>query len=78
MEQKQVTLEKIYEMLKKIEIEVEILNDRLDWEHEFTEEENKEFIEGTREAWKEVDEGKGKRMSVKEFLGEINSLKENA
>lgn len=78
MEQKQVTLEGIYEMLKKIESEVEIINSRLDWEHEFTEEETAEFVEGTRQAWKEIDEGKGKKMSPKEFLDEINSLKENA
>jgi hypothetical protein len=58
MEQRQVTLEKIYEMLKKIEVEVEMINERLDWENEFSEDENKEFVEGTRKAWKEIDEGK--------------------
>ncbi len=78
MEQKQIILEKIYELLKKIEVEVEMINDRLDLEGEFTEEENAEFVEGTRLAWEEIDEGKGKKMSVKEFLDEINSFKKNA
>lgn len=58
MEQSRITLERIYEMLKKIEVEVEMINDRLDWEREFTEEENAEFVEGTNKAWNEVDEGK--------------------
>ncbi len=31
-----------------------------------------EFSKGTEEAWQEIDEGKFKKMSDKEFLKEIN------
>jgi zona occludens toxin (predicted ATPase) len=69
MEQRNITLEKIYEMLKKIEIEIEIINNKLDWEKEFTEEENNGFSEGTRKAWEEIDEGKYTSYnSPEEFL----------
>ncbi|MBS3077654.1 hypothetical protein J4233_05285 [Candidatus Pacearchaeota archaeon] len=69
MEQKQATLEMIYEMLKKIEMEVEMINSRLNWEGEFDEEENAEFAEGTKRAWEEIDEGKyAKYNSPEEFL----------
>ncbi len=69
MEQKQVTLEKIYEMLKKIEVEVEMINTRMDWESQFTDEENENFARETREAWKEIDDGKYSSYdSPEEFL----------
>lgn len=69
MEQKQATLEKIYSMLKKMESEIEMINAKLDWENEFTEEENKEFIEGTKRAWKDIDDGKYTTYdSAEEFL----------
>ena len=58
MEQKQITLEKIYDAIKNMQQELHNINERLDWEHEFTEEENKIFAEGTERAWKEIDEGK--------------------
>ena len=78
MEQKQITLEEIYLAIQKMQQELHNLNDRLGRSDEFTEEENKEFDEGTRQAWEEIDEGKGKKMSIKEFLGEIKSLKKDA
>lgn len=33
-----------------------------------------EFAKRTEAAWKEIEEGKGKRMSVQDFLNEIRSL----
>ncbi len=64
-----ITLGKIYEKLGKIELDIELLNDKLDWANEFSEEENKEFEEGTREAWKEIEEGRYARYnSTEEFL----------
>ncbi len=69
MEQKQVSLEKIYSAIQKIQQELHHINEKLDWENEFTEEENEEFIKGTREAWKEIDEGKYTTYhSPEEFL----------
>ena len=79
MEQdQQITLEKIYTIMQKMQRDLRIIEEKLDWEHEFTEEENKEFIEGTRKAWREIDEGNGKKTTVDEFLDEIMALKENA
>ncbi|MBI3333905.1 AbrB/MazE/SpoVT family DNA-binding domain-containing protein [Candidatus Pacearchaeota archaeon] len=37
--------------------------------------EDLEFARRTEEAWKEIEEGKFKRMSKEEFLKEIRSLK---
>lgn len=70
-----ITLEVIYRAVQHIQQQLNQINKKLEEEAEFTEEENEEFIEGTREAWKEIDEGKGKKMSVEEFLNEIRSLK---
>lgn len=65
----QITLEKIYEMLRRIEVEVEMINAKLGWEKDFTGEESAEFIEGTRKALEEVDCGKVRHYkSHKEFL----------
>ena len=36
-------------------------------------EEDREFIEGTRQGWKEIDEGKGRTRSREEFLKELES-----
>ncbi len=58
MEQKQITLEEIYAAILNMLRELHNINKKLNQEHEFTEEENKEFTEGTRQAWKEIDEGK--------------------
>ncbi len=75
MEQKHITLEKIYYAIQNIQRELSNIKEKLDWETDFTEEENKEFIEGTREAWKEIDEGKYTTYnSPEEFL---STLKEN-
>jgi hypothetical protein len=69
MEQGQITLEKIYEMLKRIEVDVEMINCRLNCGGDFSEEENGEFVNGTRQAWKEIDEGKCTCYnSTEEFL----------
>ena len=38
-------------------------------------EEDLEFARRTEEAWKEIESGKYKSMSVEEFLEEIRSLK---
>lgn len=38
-------------------------------------EEDLEFAKRTEAAWKEIEEGKFKRMSVEDFLKEIRSLK---
>ena len=79
MEQKHITLEMIYSLMKNMQEELHDINNRLDWSDEFTEEENKEFEEGTRQAWKEIDEGKYTQYdSPEEFLKEIDSLKKNA
>ena len=58
MEQKQITLEKIYAAVQRMQKELQEINIKLDWENEFDETENKEFAEGTRRGWKEIDEGK--------------------
>ena len=58
MEQKQATLEKIYLAIQNMQRELHNINEKLDWESEFSEEENEEFSARTREAWKEIDEGK--------------------
>lgn len=69
MEQNQITLEAIYKTIQHMQQELHEIKEKLDWEDEFTEEENEEFIKGTREAWKEIDEGKyTKYNSPEEFL----------
>lgn len=73
MGSKQITLEKVYEAIKSVQQELHQINERLDWENEFTEEENDEFIKGTEEAWKEIDEGKGITRTKEEFLEEMKS-----
>jgi len=72
-ERQGVTLETIYKIMKNIQQELHQINEKLDWESEFREEEDKEFIKGTREAWKEIDEGKGITMSKEEFLKELKN-----
>ncbi|MEK6880472.1 MAG: hypothetical protein AABY22_12725 [Nanoarchaeota archaeon] len=68
MEQKQITLEAIYKTIQNIQQELHEIKDII-VEDEFTEEENEEFIKGTREAWKEIDEGKYTTYSSpEEFL----------
>ncbi len=37
-------------------------------------EEDLEFARRTEEAWKEIEAGKGRRMSVQEFLKEIRNI----
>lgn len=79
MEQKQITLEAIYKALQNMQHELHEIKEKLDWEDEFTEEENEEFIKGTREAWKEIDEGKYTTYnSPEEFLATFKEKKENA
>lgn len=79
MEQKQVTLETIYRTIQNIQQELHEIKEKLDWEDKFTEEENEEFIKGTREAWKEIDEGKYTTYnSPEEFLATFKEKKENA
>jgi hypothetical protein len=73
METKQISLEKIYKAIQNIQQELHNINDKLDWENEFTEEENKEFEEGTRQAQKEIDEGKGITTAKEEFLAEMET-----
>jgi len=69
MEQKQIGLNEIYEKLKKIEIEIEMINYKLNWERDFSEDENREFVEGTRKAWGDVDNNKYTAYdSAEEFL----------
>ena len=69
MEQKQVTLEQIYFAIQKMQKDLHIIEEKLDWEKEFSEEENIDFIEKTKKAWKEVDEGKYTSYnSPEEFL----------
>ncbi|MEK6800880.1 MAG: hypothetical protein AABY05_03020 [Nanoarchaeota archaeon] len=61
MEQKQVTLEQIYFAIQKMQKDLHIIEEKLDWE--------KEFSEKTQKAWKEVDEGKYTAYnSPEEFL----------
>ncbi len=78
MEQKQITLDQVYKILLELRARVEDIDEKLNWEHEFTEEENKEFARRTEEAWREIDDSKGETISVGEFLDEIDSLKKNA
>ena len=69
MEVKQITLEAIYKAIQNLQHELQNINEKLDGESEFIDEENKEFIEGTKEAWKEIDEGKYTTYnSPEEFL----------
>jgi len=73
MEQKQISLEKIYEAIQNMQKELHNINEKLDWENDFTEEENREFIEGTRQAQREIGEGKGITMEKEDFLAEMET-----
>lgn len=66
MEQKQISLNEIYKILLELKSKMQSIDQYI---------EDLEFARRTEEAWKEIDEGKGKKMSVKEFLSEIKSLK---
>ncbi|MEK6844285.1 MAG: hypothetical protein AABX83_02560 [Nanoarchaeota archaeon] len=74
MEAKQITLETIYKAIQNLQYELHNIKEKLDEESEFTNEENREFIEGTREAWKEIDEDKYTTYSSSEEF--LSTLKE--
>ncbi|MBI2056673.1 hypothetical protein HYT91_00255, partial [Candidatus Pacearchaeota archaeon] len=59
MEQKQISLNEIYKILLELKSKMQSIDQYI---------EDLEFARRTEEAWKEIDEGKGKKMSVKEFL----------
>ncbi len=58
-----ITLEELNEEVKKLKKEFAKLQEDL------------EFARGTEEAWEEIDKGNSKKMNVKDFLNEIESLK---
>lgn len=66
MEQKQVSLNEIYKILLELKSKMQKVDQHF---------EDLEFARRTEEAWKEIDAGKGKKMSVNEFMNEIKSLK---
>ena len=73
-EKQKITIEAIYKAVRHIQQQLDQINEKLEGEAEFTEEENNEFIDGTREAWKEIDEGKyTKYNSPEEFLATFRS-----
>ena len=69
METKQISLEEIYQKLLEINANIKKFKKIEQYLEDL------EFAKRTEEAWKEIDEGKGKKMPVKEFLSEIKSLK---
>ena len=69
METKQISLEEIYQKLLEINANIKKFKKIEQYLEDL------EFAKRTEEAWKEIDEGKGKKMSVNEFMNEIKSLK---
>jgi predicted transcriptional regulator len=68
-----ITLETLYKTMQEMKQELHQIHEKIDWENDFTEEENQEFIKGTRQAQKEIDEGKGVTKSEEEFLAEMET-----
>ncbi|MEN9626285.1 MAG: hypothetical protein RL557_613 [archaeon] len=63
MTQEQLDMKKMKEEIQELKTKFEKLKEDL------------AFTMGTEEAWREIDEGKYKEMTVDEFLQEIRSLK---
>ena len=72
-----IDIKKLNEEVKALKLEVAQIREELDFEKvpEFSEEENLKFAKDTEEAWKDVEEGRFKKMSPEEFLEEIRSFK---
>lgn len=62
MEQKQISLNQIYNVLLELKSRMQKIDQYL---------EDLEFAKRTELAWQEIDEGRCKKMSSKEFLKEI-------
>ena len=62
MAQEQIDVLKMNRELQELKMKFEKLKEDL------------EFAMSTEEAWKEVDEGKAKKMSPEDFLNELNAL----
>ena len=67
MEQKQLSLESMNKEIIALKKKMEQMEESIA--------EDLKFAIRTELAWREIDAGKGKKMSVNEFMNEIKSLK---
>jgi len=67
MEQKQLSLESMSKEIIALKKKMEQMEESIA--------EDLKFAIRTELAWQEIDAGKGKKMSVNEFMNEIKSLK---
>ena len=63
MEQKQISLNEVYKVLLELRSKMNKMDQYI---------EDLEFARRTEEAWQEIDEGKGKTYSLKEFKKKLN------
>ncbi|MEK6893096.1 MAG: hypothetical protein AABX07_02740 [Nanoarchaeota archaeon] len=63
MEQKQISIEQVYQKLVLMEKFMKKMNQYID---------DLEFARRTSEAWQEIETGKGKTYSVEEFKKKLN------
>ncbi|MBU0907266.1 MAG: hypothetical protein KKD18_03335 [Nanoarchaeota archaeon] len=63
MDQKQASLNDIYALLLELKAKMQKMDQYI---------EDLEFARRTEEAWQEIDEGKGKTYTLKEFKKRLN------